>query len=184
MIIKIEKYIDHAGKNRKRCLVSCDSCKVEAWRNDYYAVKNLKKHVCRNCNNKVQGSLRLGIPNPSKGKRRKKDSEYILGSVYLNSSGYLEEYVGRSAYKNKKGGYYLQHRKMVENNIGRFLTSQEKVHHIDGEKQHNVLENFYICKNMREHKLIHHSLEKAAFELVKQGLIIFNKQTGLYELPH
>ena len=180
LILQIEKYHDHNGKPRKKCLVECDKCHKKGWRNDYYAVKNKEKHICRDCNNKIQGALKLGKPSPFKGKKRKKDSEYIVGSTYVNSSGYVEEYVGRHTYKDKRGGYYLQHRKVVEKDIGRRLNKNEKIHHIDGNKQNNNRENLLICESMSEHRNVHNTLEKAAFEAVKKGIIKFDKNKKEY----
>lgn len=182
MILEIQNYKDHNNKSRKRCLVECDTCHTQGWRNDYYAVKNLSTHVCRSCNNKIQGSLRLGTPSPFKGSKRKKDNEYLVGGTYINSSGYIEEYVGRHTYSDKKGGYYLQHRKVVEDKLKRRLTKEEKVHHINGTKTDNDVSNLFVCNNMSKHKLVHDSLEKTAFELYKKGFIVFDIREGIYRI--
>lgn len=180
MILEIERYIDHNKKHRKRCLVKCDKCETEGWRNDYYAVKNKDVHICRKCSSSYNGSLLLGKTSSFKGKKRKADNEYIVGSTYINSSGYIEEYVGRHAYPDRKGGYYLQHRKVVEEDLDRRLTENEKVHHIDGNKQNNELSNLFVCESMSAHKYIHKSLENAAFELVKLGIIAFDREKEIY----
>ena len=44
---------------------------------------------------------------------------------------------------------------IVEKNIGRKLGSKEVVHHIDGNRKNNNIENLYLCKNQSEHILIH-----------------------------
>lgn len=185
VILEIEKYVVDYGdykKNRKRCLVRCDRCAAEGWREDYYAIKRRTEHICRSCSSKRTGSLNLGRPSPLKGKKRKRDCEYIVGSTYLNSSGYLEEYVGRHAYPDRKGGYYLQHRKIVEAHLGRRLGKDEKIHHINGNKSDNRLENLLVCQSMSEHKHVHNQIQTVFFEALIKGLFIFDEPTKKYKL--
>lgn len=70
----------------------------------------------------------------------------------------------------------------MEEQIGRKLSDTEIVHHIDGNKSNDDIENLYLCKNNSEHQLLHNQLEKIAFELIKTGRIIFNKENGQYYL--
>lgn len=53
-----------------------------------------------------------------------------------------------------KYGYVLEHRIVVENYLGRLLDDYEVVHHIDGNKKHNDINNLDICMNF-EHLRIH-----------------------------
>ena len=62
------------------------------------------------------------------------------------------------------------------------LESNEVVHHIDGIKISNSLDNLYLC-NRTTHRNTHHSLELCAFELYRRGLIKFDKKTGSYYVP-
>jgi hypothetical protein len=50
--------------------------------------------------------------------------------------------------------YVLHHRVVVENNIGRILTNDEIVHHINGDKHDNRMENLQLMKAI-EHNSIH-----------------------------
>lgn len=52
-------------------------------------------------------------------------------------------------------GLYPLHRVLVENFIGRLLRSEEVVHHKDGNKNNNVLENLDVLSNS-EHARLHH----------------------------
>lgn len=181
MIIEKKTYYDKNNKLRVKCLRRCSKCKTEEWLNDYYAVKNRKRHYCYNCSNLKNGQSRQGVPRPETRGRRKADDEYILGSTYLNSSGYLEEYVGR--HNNKRGGgYYLQHRKIIEEFLKRKLLPNELVHHINGDKIDNRIENLHVCSSISEHKLLHNQLEKLSFELIKLGIIIFDKKSKEYKI--
>ena len=53
-----------------------------------------------------------------------------------------------------KNGSILEHRIMIENKIGRYLTKDEVVHHINGIKNDNRIENLLLC-NVHAHKKIH-----------------------------
>ena len=74
------------------------------------------------------------------------------------------------------------HRHVVEQRIGRKLTKEERVHHINGDKTDYRSENLYLCSDKAEHGNVHDSLEKVAFELVKSGVIKFDPVKGCYYL--
>lgn len=78
--------------------------------------------------------------------------------------------------------YVFTHREKMEEKIGRKLTSTEIVHHIDGDKSNDDIENLYLCKNNSKHQELHNQIEKIGFELLKQGIIKFDNETGNYYL--
>lgn len=92
--------------------------------------------------------------------------------------------------KNKEGyKYYINydktvytHRKNMEEKIGRKLLSGEIVHHIDGNKSNDDIDNLFLCKDNSEHQHLHNSLECIAYQLVQNGTIKFNYETGEYYL--
>ena len=55
-----------------------------------------------------------------------------------------------------KNGYVLLHRIVVENHIGRLLNANEVVHHIDGNKFNNSIENLEVM-SASEHAKLHSS---------------------------
>lgn len=61
-----------------------------------------------------------------------------------------------------KNGYVLLHRIIMENHIGRLLTSEEVVHHIDGDRHNNNIDNLEIM-DRREHSAMH-TTEKYSHE--------------------
>lgn len=54
----------------------------------------------------------------------------------------------------KADGYMLEHRKVMEDALGRHLRGDEVVHHANGDKQDNRIANLMILSN-REHTLLH-----------------------------
>lgn len=66
------------------------------------------------------------------------------------------------------------HRVEMERFLGRRLEKTERVHHIDFDKDNYDLPNLYLCKNESAHAAIHVSLEDAAKQLFKCGIIKFD----------
>ena len=73
--------------------------------------------------------------------------------------GYIWEWVS-------KGKIKLQHRVIMERFLGRPLWRHERVHHINGIKSDNRLENLMLLPNQSAHIKIHCELKKAE----KKGL--------------
>ena len=48
-----------------------------------------------------------------------------------------------------------EYRKVIAAVIGRELTAEETVHHIDGDHYNNNIDNYYIFKTRRSHMLYH-----------------------------
>jgi transposase len=66
-------------------------------------------------------------------------------------------------------GYIAEHRAVVEQYLGRYLTRSEIVHHIDHDKQNNDLENLWLFPDQMTHLRVGHSpLQKK--ELVEEVL--------------
>lgn len=67
----------------------------------------------------------------------------------------------------------------MESHIGRSLARHELVHHIDGDKGNNSIENLCVC-SPQEHALYHHQLETLAEALYAQGKIGFRYPAGYF----
>lgn len=70
---------------------------------------------------------------------------------YKNAAGYVLIPVGRD---RAASGYQLEHRLVVEAAIGRPLRTDEQVHHKNGIKHDNRLENLEVLTN-EEHQKLH-----------------------------
>lgn len=62
--------------------------------------------------------------------------------------------------KSTKDGYVLLHRVIVENYIGRLLKSNEVVHHKDGNKHNNSIDNLEVMDS-KAHNKMHSSTGRA-----------------------
>ena len=73
------------------------------------------------------------------------------GNRYMTSDGYIRIHLGN-------GKSILEHRLVMEKHLGRKLQNGELVHHIDGNKTNNQIENLAVV-NGKEHAAIHLVLE-------------------------
>jgi len=99
-----------------------------------------------------------------------------LGSRRKDSNGYW-------LVKVREGGgrWDKEHVLVAEEHIGRRLSADEHVHHINGTKTDNRIENLHVCTRS-EHALAHGSLAALLPELVGRGLVGFDPETGRYFL--
>lgn len=73
-----------------------------------------------------------------------------------DSHGYvLVQMPNHSQAENR--GYVREHRIIMEKHIGRLLLTTEDVHHINGDKQDNRIENLELVANRSEHIKKHHT---------------------------
>lgn len=130
-------------------------------------------------NNQVNKGRKF--PNVKHPKRKKKSS-------YVSGRGY--RYLRVSDFKEVESGweeYRPEHILVMEKNINRKLIRSkngkgEGVHHLDGDKLNNSLENLYLYSDEKEHYNIHRSLDNLLFDLYKKQIIIFDINTKTYKL--
>lgn len=103
--------------------------------------------------------------NPIKElERRKKISETHSGNkAYqwkggrINQNGYVSILLNEKWVTTGKRKYKREHRIITEKYLGRLLTRYEQVHHIDGNKKNNNIENLMLFANAKEHTKYHKS---------------------------
>lgn len=86
-----------------------------------------------------------------------------------------------TSHPHAKKGYVHQHRLVVERDIGRFLTPEEVVHHINCVDTDNRLDNLFVCSK-KEHADAHNSLMDCVPYLLEHNVIFFDRNTGRYKV--
>lgn len=77
------------------------------------------------------------------------------GGKRIDKTGYILIWKPTHPYADYHG-YVREHRLIVEQNIGRILKPKEVVHHIDLNKQNNLLSNLMLFENDSEHHKYHY----------------------------
>lgn len=94
-------------------------------------------------------------PRYGKQNFKREESCYTrTGDIRKNKQGYVLEFLnpGNEYYKMaNKSGYVMQHRLVMAKSMGRVLLNSEIVHHINGNKTDNRVENLNIL-DKKSHK--------------------------------
>ncbi|MEK7464246.1 MAG: HNH endonuclease [Patescibacteria group bacterium] len=94
---------------------------------------------------------------------RKKQSEGRIGEKHWNwnggrvrdKHGYI--YIKSPNHPNRNTlGYVFEHRIVMEKKMGRYLKPSEVVHHLNGIKDDNRIENLKLCSSQSHHIKSHH----------------------------
>ena len=148
---------------------------------DKYKFKIKKTPFCKNC---VTIGTQKGIKRPQFSKE---NSGRWGGGEYISSDGYKMVKAEGEFHSSGRQKYKREHVVIYEKFLGRELKTTkgyhgEQIHHIDGDKLNNSLDNLILCKDITEHRNLHCQLEEIAYNLVKKGIIIFDKETNKYKL--
>jgi len=146
-----------------RMIVSCYTCHkdIEIVPS---RIKSSKKFFCS------QECMTIGFTGVNhsgffkKGNKGEKCINYNGGTQIYN--GYLAILLPEHPFANKRG-YIYEHRIIMEKRIGRYLTTQEVVHHINFNKKDNSDENLMLFSTDEEHRKYHSILRKE--ERLKNG---------------
>lgn len=158
-------------KPKKKVDFTCEAC-GKTKEVDYYSHKKRKTNFCVNC---IAKETQTGIRKP------RGDASYISSDGYkmIKCDGDYDA-SGRTRYRR-------EHVLVMEDHVGRRLKTQqgrngEQVHHIDGDKLNNKIDNLLLCKDTKHHKDVDCQLHELAFELVRKDIITFNKETEEYRI--
>ena len=109
-----------------------------------FLVYPYRKYTALFCSRKCSNNVTLN----NKGRRSK--VKHTQGYIMLWTPGH----------PYAKNGYVLEHRLKMEEYMGRFLNKEEVVHHIDGDKTNNSIENLILLNNQSEHMKLEMSLRR------------------------
>lgn len=143
---KLKKY-DSRGRER-RYLVG---------HNKYWLGKKRDKETCDKVSRALTGRKmpqyvkdkisKANIGRISVGLKGKSNPRW-KGGRFLSTYGYVLVYT-------ENRGYVFEHRLIMEKHIGRQLKKKEIVHHVNGVKTDNRIENLLLLKDASEHKKLH-----------------------------
>jgi len=87
-----------------------------------------------------------------------KDARNWQGGKSIKTDGYVR--IRIPEHPNACDGYVYEHRYVMEQEIGRLLTSEEVVHHNNKDRKDNRIENLRLFNNQKEHIRHHNQLKK------------------------
>jgi len=157
--------------------LACPECRKERWVKKHYPSPPL----CRVCNARRNGALSQGCSGSAHGMwnggRIKTRGGYIR--IWLPSDSPFYSMTDRANHT------VLEHRLVMATFLGRCLEKLEIVHHKDGDKQNNSLENLELLPSRKEH-LVDTFLRRRIAELESRVLILEAEltlvKTGSYEM--
>lgn len=185
MIISIEKVKSKRTGKIANCI--CDNCKKPFKRS--YANLKENQFCCSSCYWQGLKTMQLGhiISNETKKKIGKANSGKNNGNWKggrLIKGGYVLIYCPEHPFAKNKG-YVFEHRLVMEKKLGRYLTKEEIIHHINGIKDDNREENLELCKDTGKHRIVHNKLRTGEhrIELPEEEIIkMWNNKCTINEI--
>ena len=134
-------------------LIQCPECKKQRWvsrQNLFYSFKSLLCFSCSNKNNATRMNevreIKTGKDHHNwKGGRRKNDGGYILIRIYADNQFFPMA---------GKQGHIREHRLIMAQHLNRLLEPWEIVHHTNGIRDDNRIENLEIIPDRNTHTII------------------------------
>ena len=185
MIIEKFYVIQPNGRKRIKVKYICRNCSdtVETHLDNYNKFKSKERCICRKCS--APKNLEKSRGN-KKGKKyphlQGNKSHNWKGGRRIDGAGYVLVHTNCTNRINKSGwsSYEKEHKLVVEQYFKRKLKDNEVVHHIDGNRQNNKIENLAVLPSHLHHKIGHQSLQEIGYQLVKSGFIIFDQEIQKY----
>lgn len=133
------------GRGRRHPIITCEICGKTAPATTYIKTKT--------CSLACAGKQRSRDHTP----KNPKWTEFVPGITWKagrkDEAGYIRIYLPQHPNAKTKGDVF-EHRVVVEQHIGRFLESWEKVHHRNAVKDDNRIENLEIVTQARPNGVV------------------------------
>lgn len=148
--------IQHEGRGRYRYdgVFQCEDCKVYFIYEKHKYKARKYKNKCGKCAQRATGR-KVGQMTHMKYKKMREDNPGWKGG-HTTKGGYMcvRIYPGHPYYSMVSvGGYVKEHRLVMAEHLGRPLSSGEHVHHLNGDKGDNRIENLSL-EGGKQHMII------------------------------
>jgi hypothetical protein len=144
-------------------------CKCDCGNEKIIRASSLVQKLVQSCGclQRESRSLRRGPKHPMYGRTKEQNPNW-KGGKYKDQDGYI--YVRCTDHPHASNrGYVFEHRLVMEKHLGRYLEPEEVVHHIDGNKENNKIENLSLFANNGNH-IGYHDKQRKAFNF--QGCVV------------
>lgn len=167
----------------KICYFKCDNCGNEFQRKGGEVspkrLNNNYKHFCDSCKDYGRFS--------EIGREAKiQNLENRIGEKKIDSNGYVQVYVGPKSSdkcthtgRGHYNGSVREHILIMTEHLGRPLEKGEVVHHIDGDKTNNSIDNLQLM-SVAEHNVCHASNDALVLDLYRQGIVGYDRSQKRY----
>lgn len=177
---KIKEMIENYNKNKDLSLgqVAKMSNICDDTLRKYLRDHKIKIDQGRSIRGKPQPALQ-GKKPWNKGKNKNTD-ERITRYAKTKSKKQLEN---RGEYEREWSDEFkrtvLKHHLVWFQNTGHLPdhTKKEQIHHIDGDKANNNFDNLCLV-DVKKHSEVHKEYERVCSVLIKEGIVVFNKEKG------
>lgn len=160
-------------RGKSKYILECNECGEEFYLDGgYFRYNDRSGLFCsHSCQFKFSSKNREPWNKNLKGYMSGKDSPSWKGGKFYTKAGY--KYILNKSHPNAtKMGYVLEHRLVAEKNLGRLLSENEIVHHKNGVKDDNRIENLEVItqsNHVRKHFGIGNSWAKEHDSCVNCG---------------
>lgn len=147
--LKIYTCIRCGKEFESRADMKCKYCSYECYHNAIRTGKKTYPRICQHCGKPYQGRTETSKYCSAKCQNlaRMGKNHPLYKRGYSIDDGYRKVLSG-------KGGYVKEHRKVVEDVLGRPLRTDEIIHHINVNRSDNRIENLTILSKS-EHSKVH-----------------------------